>query len=206
VSCPACFALLFDGAAFCPHCGAARARAELAGVEPTRCPACRGGMQWIRVGQADLLECERCDGTWIEAEGFERLCADRESRAAVLHAPPGQAPAPDRRAEPVRYRPCPRCGKLMNRLNFGRQSGTILDVCRGHGTFLDRGELHQVIRFIHEGGLDRAREADIERLRAEERRLRDRGREEVRLTTTGSGGAWNPRWLGELIAALFEPR
>ena len=36
----------------------------------------------------------------------------------------------------------------MNRLNFGRLSGTIVDMCNGHGTFLDRGELHQVVKFI----------------------------------------------------------
>ena len=43
-------------------------------------------MRWIAVGELDLLECERCDGTWIEAAAFESLCASRESRAAVLHA------------------------------------------------------------------------------------------------------------------------
>ena len=34
----------------------------------------------------------------------------------------------------------------MNRVNFGKVSGAVgLDVCKGHGTFLDRGELHQIV-------------------------------------------------------------
>jgi hypothetical protein len=28
---------------------------------------------------------------------------------------------------------------MMNRVNFGRLSGTVVDVCRGHGTYLDAG-------------------------------------------------------------------
>ena len=61
----------------------------------------------------------------------------------------------------------------MNRLNFGRLSGTIVDVCRGHGTFLDAGELHAVVTFIQQGGLDRMRAREIDDLKEEQRRLRD---------------------------------
>ena len=61
----------------------------------------------------------------------------------------------------------------MNRMNFGRLSGTIVDVCRGHGTFLDRGELHQVVDFILWGGLDRARQAEREDMGEERRRLKE---------------------------------
>src|SRR3712207_7758487 len=32
-------------------------------------------------------------------------------------------------AEAVRYRPCPRCARIMNRVNFARRSGVILDIC-----------------------------------------------------------------------------
>ena len=129
-------------------------------------------MQWVRVGSTDLLECGDCDGTWVEADTFARLCADRESQAAVSqHRPQPEASAGRRDA--VRYRPCPRCGKLMNRMNFGRLSGTIVDVCRGHGTFLDRGELHQVVDFILGGGLDRARQAEREDMGEERRRLKE---------------------------------
>lgn len=169
VSCPKCFALLFDAARFCPSCGAPRERVEAGDGEVATCPACRGRVLHVRLGTASLLECADCDGVWVDAADFERICADREARAAVLHRWTGHGPPP---SGPVRYRPCLRCGKLMNRVNFGRLSGTVVDVCRGHGTFLDVGELHAIVTFIGEGGLDRAREREVEELHEEQRRLK----------------------------------
>jgi Zn-finger nucleic acid-binding protein len=170
VSCPSCFALMFDGAAFCPKCGHRRARAEAEDAS-VRCPGCRNEMQRIDLGGTPLMECQACDGVWVEAEVFEKICIDRAAQAAVLHRftrerQPG--------VERVKYRPCASCGKMMNRVNFGRMSGTVVDVCRGHGTFLDAGELHQIVEFIHGGGLERARERQIEDLREQERRLEAR--------------------------------
>jgi hypothetical protein len=62
---------------------------------------------------------------------------------------------------------------MMNRQNFGRLSGTIVDICSGHGTFLDRGELHQVVKFILDGGFARTRQAELDRIKEEQRRLRE---------------------------------
>ena len=167
VSCPSCFALMFDTAAFCQKCGHRRARVE-AGDTAIRCPGCKNELQRIDLGGTLLMECHACDGVWVEAEVFEKICSDRAAQAAVLHRFTGERRAA---VERVQYRPCARCGKMMNRVNFGRLSGTVVDVCRGHGTFLDTGELHQIVDFIHGGGLDRARELQSEELREQERRL-----------------------------------
>jgi Zn-finger nucleic acid-binding protein len=161
-------------------------------------------MRWVRVGTVDLLECESCDGTWIEAAAFERLCADRDNQSAVLHTKGGEPVPATARPAPIRYRPCPRCGKLMNRMNFARLSGAVVDVCRGHGTFLDKGELHQVVRFILEGGLARTRQAEREALVEEQRRLRDLQREQAHLAPPAGGGAWDERWVRDLLSALFD--
>lgn len=198
VSCPNCFELLFDGTAFCPHCGAARSRADTAQPTALKCPACRAAMRWVTVGAVDLLECTECDGTWIEAAAFERLCAERDRQSAVLARPASDRPAAAPPTAPLRYRPCPRCGKLMNRVNFGRISGTVIDVCRGHGTYLDRGELHQVVEFILDGGLDRTRQIEKDALVEEERRLRE--------AEAGGAQAWNDRSVRELLAAVLGRR
>lgn len=193
VSCPNCFNLLVDGAAFCPHCGAARSRTLTGEPVSTKCPACHAGMQWARVGTVDLLECTACDGTWIEAAAFEQLCADKEKQAAVLQRPRGMASSTPA-AAPIRYRPCPLCGKLMNRINFGRLSGTVIDVCKGHGTFMDRGELHQIVDFILNGGLDRARQVARDEMADQERRLeQDRAPGSLR---------WDERSLHDLLSAI----
>jgi Zn-finger nucleic acid-binding protein len=202
ISCPSCFALGFDGAAFCHACGAARVRRQEDDAA-AKCPACLGELHRVDIGSTPLLECTSCDGIWVDADVFERLCAQRESQTAVLQrlSPRSSVTA----TAPVRYRPCLRCGKMMNRVNFGRLSGAVIDVCRGHGTFLDTGELHQIVTFIREGGLDRARTQKIDDLREEERRLKDLERKAV-LDRHASGGSpwtatseWGATGLADLI-------
>jgi Zn-finger nucleic acid-binding protein len=61
----------------------------------------------------------------------------------------------------------------MNRINFARFSGVIVDVCKGHGTWFDRDELSRIVEFIHDGGLDAARIKEKTELEEERRRLRD---------------------------------
>lgn len=170
VSCPKCFALMFEGSAYCPRCGAAAAR-EVEADTDTRCPSCRTEhMRRVAVGPTELLECGRCGGVWIGAAAFERLCADSEAQAAVLHRWPADPPS---QGQPVvRYRPCAVCGRMMNRVNFARISGTVVDVCKGHGTFLDAGELHRIAAFIRGGGMDRARQVQIEDAKQAESDLR----------------------------------
>jgi Zn-finger nucleic acid-binding protein len=180
VRCPACFAKVFAGTRFCPTCGTAVARSEPV-PERAACPGCKAGMERVRVGNTPLLECPDCGGVWVDAGIFEALCADREAQAPVLHHLSARAAIPVNEA--VRYRPCVRCGVMMNRLNFGRLSGTIVDVCRGHGTFLDAGELHAILTFIQAGGLDRARAREVQELKDERRRL-----ERARIRTTAPGG------------------
>ena len=186
VSCPSCFALVFDGTAFCTACGARGARAAL-GSSTSRCAECKQPMQALEVGSTPLLECVRCDSLWVDGETFEALCADGEAQAAVLHRYDGAKPAGAR----VKYRPCVRCGKMMNRVNFARISGVIVDACKGHGTFLDPGELHAIVKFIHGGGLERARARQIDELKEQERRAdearhrlaRERGKSDPRRST-----------------------
>jgi len=186
VSCPSCFALMFEGAHYCQKCGAARTRTE-DDETSVRCPGCAETLRKVAVGATVMLECDRCDGVWVDADVFERVCADRESQAAILHRPAREGSAPVRGT--IRYRPCPRCGKMMNRVNFVRLSGAVVDVCKGHGTFLDPGELHQIVRFIQDGGLDRARERRIDDLRDEARKLKDEQRKASRERDNGRSGS-----------------
>jgi Zn-finger nucleic acid-binding protein len=114
----------------------------------------------IRIGGSAMRECEKCGGLWLEVAAFARICADREQQAAVLGlASPVTSNKPDDETK-VRYVPCPECGQLMNRMNFARCSGVIVDVCRNHGTWFDRDELRVIIEFIREGGLDLSRQKE----------------------------------------------
>ena len=60
----------------------------------------------------------------------------------------------------------------MTRKNYASTSGVIIDLCKDHGVWLDHRELERIVAFVRGGGLARAREREIERLKDEQRRLR----------------------------------
>jgi Zn-finger nucleic acid-binding protein len=177
IGCPNCFRRLFAGANYCSHCGTraeVRERERLGKPEGVVCPSCHKLMGAARVGTLSLDECTACSGVWVSARLFEQLCADREAQSAIVHggALRGQTAAAPGVELRVRYRPCPRCRKLMNRVNFASGAKVVLDICREHGTFFDRDELHRVVTFIQAGGMERARAREREALKEEQARLR----------------------------------
>jgi Zn-finger nucleic acid-binding protein len=179
IACPSCFGMMFLGSRHCPHCGAFGERAKSKDAVSTRhCPRCQIRLEPVELGAAaSLEECPRCDGLWVEAEAFERICADREQQSAVLGAAshwPSQSAGVDATVGgAVRYVPCPQCGQLMNRLNFARCSGVIIDLCKGHGTWFDREELRRIVEFIRAGGLETSRTKEKEYMAEERRRLKE---------------------------------
>ena len=61
----------------------------------------------------------------------------------------------------------------MNRSNFARSSGVIIDLCKKHGVWFDRDELPKIIDFITGGGMQRSREKERLALQDELSNLRD---------------------------------
>jgi len=51
---------------------------------------------------------------------------------------------------------------MMNRRNFGKLSGVIVDVCSKHGIWFDLGELPRVMAFVRDGGLLRAQQREAQ--------------------------------------------
>lgn len=194
VGCPKCFAISFAGMTTCPRCGANAARVEQGPAHNLPCPHCLIGMTVVRVGTMDVGECRTCQGIWLDAEQFQRVCSDSESQAAVIQwnvAPaPSLAPA---HVDRVKYRACPRCRKLMNRLNFAKVSGVIVDVCHDHGTWHDRDELYRVVAFIQGGGLDKSRAVEREKLAHERRRLDAQQQMRAAPSSGNLGGFAGPR-------------
>lgn len=175
ISCPSCFGMMFLGSRHCPRCGAQAERAEVEAGDsrPHFCPRCRAGMERVAVGAATLRECGGCGGLWVENSAFERICADREQQAFVSGAPLANPAATETGAKSgaVRYVPCPECSQLMNRTNFARCSGVVIDVCKGHGMWFDRDELQRVVEFIRAGGLSASRAREMEQLAEQRRQL-----------------------------------
>src|SRR5438045_3262713 len=70
------------------------------------------------------------------------------------------------------YVPCPQCKQLMNRINFARCSGVIVDFCKGHGTWFDRDEVRRIVEFIRGGGLEVSRQKEKNELEFQREQLR----------------------------------
>jgi Zn-finger nucleic acid-binding protein len=170
IACPSCFGLVFVGSKHCSHCGSRVQAPAPRSDRERRCPRGCGSLRPMSLGGLDLDECPTCHGTWIEVIAFEQLCADAERQANVLaETSPVSPPV---LAEKVRYGPCPECTKIMNRVNFAKSSGIVLDICKAHGVWLDVDEVRRIVEFLRGGGLSRAREREKQALNEELRVLR----------------------------------
>lgn len=176
VGCATCLGMMFLGSKFCGHCGAtAHSALLLDDGNAGDCPRCKVKLQSLQIDSVQIRECSRCGGFWSTGDAFENLCADREKQASVLgFAGSYKHENPD--PPTISYVPCPDCTQLMNRSNFARSSGIIIDMCKQHGVWFDAGELPKIIEFIDKGGLDRAREKEKISMADERSRLRDEQR------------------------------
>jgi Zn-finger nucleic acid-binding protein len=112
----------------------------------------------------------------VDSSSFHRICQETEQQTVVLETISSGPEAPPS-AGSQRYWPCPECRRLMNRQNFARVSGIIVDVCKGHGVWFNQGELRRIIGFIRDGGMSRARNRERQDLEDERARLRATARD-----------------------------
>ncbi len=113
----------------------------------------RGELGILDLGRASVVDCTSCEGIWLRVETFEAICRTARERPDVLGAEWKERPVREPLPEDVRYIPCPTCGELMNRRQFryrNTASTVVVDLCRGHGIWLDAGELRQVVAFVRE--------------------------------------------------------
>lgn len=146
----------------CPFCGVHLHEKEKP-LSPV-CPRCKVHLKLNHSNGEEYHLCEKCGGLWIDRGEFQLRTREydvyrkEEDRGEYLYEP---------LKDTIEYIPCVRCGKLMNRKNFAKISGVIIDECGTHGVWLDAGELEKIRHFIMDGGLEKAQDIEAEKLRIE---------------------------------------
>jgi Zn-finger nucleic acid-binding protein len=210
-TCPECFARLMKNARYCMDCGVAiEATSIRARRLDSACPRCQGPLHRCTVPQGEYTECASCGGLWLGASFFEALVAARDlsplGKAGTVGGP-GTSGSPEPAAHKTRYLPCPDCGEMMHRKNFGGTSGVIIDTCQSHGIWFDAHELSKIIRYVASGGLDRARQREVERAEQQLRRAREQAARGAALnphSAIGGGGFGGGRRSPEIELGLDD--
>jgi Zn-finger nucleic acid-binding protein len=109
----------------------------------------------IKDGTFLIERCDRCFGLFFDPGELEATLAAEGTRIFQIDYQRLSALAQEFRHDdfPIAYLKCPLCGTLMNRVNFGRSSGVVIDQCKNHGIWLDGGELRHLIEWTKAGGM-----------------------------------------------------
>jgi Zn-finger nucleic acid-binding protein/ribosomal protein L40E len=170
--CPECYGRNAEAARYCVGCGVAFSPQQVEQEQhEIPCPCCGCLMPTRMIGGVGINECPQCNGLWVPENRFDHLIAKaceaamgKRGLQARIHGArvSGGNPVGTR----VVYRKCPICEAHMQRRNFRKRSGVIIDRCHSHGTWLDADELERIAGFILEGGMG-AEGAHAYRLRTE---------------------------------------
>lgn len=156
---------------FCDYCGSRNdldlGAFKTISVHPEKmrpCPVCHTAMRTIDIGEKVPFLIERCDscyGLFFDKSELETLIDMwvKGTRNVDLDLLQELTENP-RYVDVVVYRRCPVCRNHMNRRNFRRRSGVIMDECAKHGIWLDPGELRQIMEWVKAGGVTRIEEEE----------------------------------------------
>lgn len=163
VICPTCFTRISSHAKFCHSCATPIVvEQELGKESQLPCPVCESSPRLVSrslgPSQTAVLECPSCAGIWISHGLFERAVRHNQQRAVTPAVVGSQGESSKVHAVKLRrqsgpmYRKCPDCQNIMNRQNYARRSGIIIDVCSQHGIWFDSEELEAILEWLRQGG------------------------------------------------------
>ncbi len=112
------------------------------------CPACKSTLSTVTYEGIELDTCNKCSGCWLDADELghivrlreQRFTAEQQSAIDTAGRIPG-IPVDDNERDIV----CPGCGTVTGPINYGGDTGIIIDRCpECRGIWLDVGELEHI--------------------------------------------------------------
>ena len=137
-----------------------------------KCPNCQSDLKTITYEGISIEACDKCKGDWLDLAELGKIVRLREVK---FNPDERRAIAESTTLKGVvlkgvdRDLKCPKCGGTTDALNYGGNTGIILDRCTAcGGLWLDKEELEKVQMVIE--GWDDALSADLQKYG---KRLRD---------------------------------
>ena len=163
--CSSCSAPLPAYSSICEYCGT-KNDVDLQGISEftvaseasvRRCPLCDRAMDTIELSKIENFSIERCPdcrGLFFDPDELNALLdksVDNVYRFNLQKIHSMNQMVPESSLRSRAYIRCPVCSELMNRVNFGKKSGVVIDQC-AHGIWLDSGELRKLLEWRKAGG------------------------------------------------------
>jgi Zn-finger nucleic acid-binding protein len=130
-----------------------------------KCPNCQTPLKTNDYEGISIETCSQCNGEWLDSDELGKVVAIREAR---FNSDEKRAISESTTIKGVvledidRDLKCPKCDGITDALNYGDDSGIIIDRCTVcHGLWLDDRELEKIQMLIE--GWDDALPADLEK-------------------------------------------
>jgi Zn-finger nucleic acid-binding protein len=130
-----------------------------------KCPNCQTPLKTNDYEGISIETCSQCNGEWLDSDELGKVVAIREAR---FNSDEKRAISESTTIKGVvledidRDLKCPKCDGITDALNYGGDSGIIIDRCTVcHGLWLDDRELEKIQMLIE--GWDDALPADLEK-------------------------------------------
>lgn len=109
-----------------------------------KCPKCSGNMELVSYGKIEIDRCTDCGGLWFQPEELHTLRDDIWMADFIIDS--GNTSV-GKKANTQRDYNCPDCNEVMSHESDHEQPHIIYESCpNGHGTYLDAGELTDLIK------------------------------------------------------------
>jgi Zn-finger nucleic acid-binding protein len=171
-------------------------------VSSRTCPNCKKALNTLNVGDSEeafyIENCPECQGLFFDEGELPQILNQKSQSIHIDHKMLSQLVENNpTRSTTFSYRPCPICQKLMNRENYGAKSGVIVDHCKGHGLWLEAGELAHLLQWSSAGGQILTELSQAEKIiaakKAEEAKKQKINEEWDKLRTQEKGTFFDPK-------------
>lgn len=147
----------------------------MTGSRKMQCPSCKSTLSTIQYEGIQIESCDACQGEWLDAGELKHIVQVRETRfdeqerravAAAVKITGVDVEQADRDLV------CPKCTDRTNAINYGGDTGIVIDKCQGcGGVWLDGGEMENIQKVVE--GWEDGLPADLKQYGARLRQVAD---------------------------------